>query len=504
MKKKIYLTIIILFLITIIWIIFIIFKKDIFILINWNYQNKITNQNKLDNNENKVTKVSEKDIQDKVEILKNRVKIKDLLSIWDNYFQNDQLTLALIKYKDALRGNPNDDLIIEKIWDTITEMKKFEDASNYYELLTKNDNFDISKYLLTLIYSKDLTKKENIDFIKEKINKNIVDPEKIFFYTNTLYCLEDFHQCKKNFDNKLITENSSISLNELKEVKTAIETYTNFWLVDIYYKNALMIWAFMKLKLYPISIILWKNLLNEKNDYKAIMQIISQSYFELWDYQNANVYLKKYFELSPNDSNAAYILWIINLKLWEYILSNIYFNKALDLWHKESLNVKRKLIYNYYILENYEKMYTTFGEMLKNEKDISLDDIIPVINYAMENKQEDKAYEWSDLSIKLFPKEPIFYAYKWKIKLDKNQIDQSSTYLNQWLKIDPNNQLLNYYLWLLKIKKNSLDEAKTQLNISLNLDKKSDLAKEIKAEIEKIENWFYKKEIKIETWEINN
>jgi hypothetical protein len=37
----------------------------------------------------------------------------------------------------------------------------------------------------------------------------------------------------------------------------------------------------MKLKLYPIAITLSKELLKEKEDYKALIQIIAQSYFEL-------------------------------------------------------------------------------------------------------------------------------------------------------------------------------------------------------------------------------
>lgn len=502
MKKKVYIPLIILFLIIIIWALVFAFKKDLLNLLNFDNKKNILNQ--TNNWDEKTNIVSEQDIQDKVEILKNRVKIKDILSKWDNYFQNDQLTLALLKYKEALKKNPNDYLVVEKIWDTLTEMKKFEDASNYYESLLKNDNFDTSKYVLTLMYSKDLTKKEDIEYIKLKITENIKDSEKAFFYTNTLFCLEDFHICKKNFDSKVFATDTNIKSTELNEIKTTVETYRNFWLVDIYYKNALMIWAFLKLKLYPVSIILWQKLLEEKNDYKAIMQVVSQSYFELWDYKNANTYLKKYFEISTNDSNAAYILWIINLKIWEYILSNIYLNKALTLWYKEPLNVKRKLIYNYYIVENYEKMYSTFDDMLKNEKDISLDDIVPVINYALENKQEDKAYEWAKISINLFPNETIFYAYLTKIELNKDSPEIASDYINKWLAIDSKNQLLNFYLWLLQIKQKKFEEAKIQLDKTLALDKKSDITKDIKSEIEKLNNWFYKNEIKTESWKIDN
>jgi len=499
MKKIIYIPLIIISVLIVIWTIFFLNKNNLSFLTQKTNSWKIEKIDKKETNE-----LTKADLQDKVEVLRNRVKIRDIISKWDNYFQNDQLTLALIKYKDAHKKSPNDEMVIEKIWDTLTEMKKYSEATTYYEQLLKHPNFDNSKYVLSLFYKADLRNKNDVDYIKSKINENINDEEKIFFYTNTLECLEDFHICKKNFNEKLFTENTNIKLLELQDIKTAIETYNNFWLVDIYYKNALIIGTFMKLRLYPISIILWENLLKEKSDYKPILQIVSQSYFELWDYKNANISLKKYFELSPEDSNAAYLLWIINIKTWDYIKSNIFLNKALNLWYKESLNLKRKLIYNYYILENYEKMYLSFEEMLKSEKNITLDDIIPIINHTIENKKIDKAYLFTKTSLNLFPNESLLYAYMWKLELDRWFEELAITYINKWLELKPNNQLLNYYLWLLKIKENKLEEAKIQLEKSFDLDKKSDLIKEIKSEIEKIDNWFYDEKIDTWSWELDN
>lgn len=499
MKKRLFISLIFILLLIVWFSIFFLIKKNIF-----TFPSAIKPEiidTKSNNNSKELT---EEDLKKKVEALKNRVKIKDIILKWDSYFQNDQLTLALIRYKEAHKKSPNDDLVIEKIADTLTAMKKFGDATVYYEMLIKHPNFDDNKYILSLFYSYDLKNKEQVDLIKSKINENVIDEEKKFFYTNTLYCLEDFHLCKKNFDEKIFAKESNITWNELNEIKNAIQNYTNFWLVDIYYKNALLIWSFMKLKLYPISIILWENLLKEKNDYKAILQIVAQSYFELWDYENANWFLKRYFELSPDDANAAYILWIINIKVWEYILSNIYLNKAITLLYKDPLNVKRKLIYNYYILENYEKMYQIFDDMLKNEKDITLDDIIPVIIFAIENDLNNKAYEWTKIALNKFPEEVTLYAYMWKLEIDRWFVELAEPYLNKWLEINPKNQLVNFYLWLLKIKENNLDEAKKYLEESLKLDKKSEIAKEIKSTIEKIENWFYTNEVEKDGEKVEN
>jgi hypothetical protein len=67
-----------------------------------------------------------------------------------------------------------------------------------------------------------------IEYIKKEIELNIKDKEKVFFYTNSIYCLENFHQCKKNFDERIVIENDSLNLSELLEIKNVLQTYKNF------------------------------------------------------------------------------------------------------------------------------------------------------------------------------------------------------------------------------------------------------------------------------------
>lgn len=441
----------------------------------WNYVSDVT----LEEDKHKL-------IKSKLEVIKNRLKLKDIISKWDNFFQNDQLSLAVIQYKIALNKTPDDYKLIEKIWDIYFELKKFDESLVYYKQLINNQWFDTNKYILSLIYTNDILKKSWREKIINELKANIKDEEKIYFYSNTIYCVEDFHQCKKNFDEKIISSSDTIKSNELNEIKLAIKTYTDFGLVDLYYKNSLIVGTFMKLKLYPISIFLWKKLLEEKHDYQAVLQIIAQSYFDLWNYEKSQIYLKKYFELAPNDANAAYILWIINLKLNEHIISNIFLNKAILLKYNDSLNVRRKVAYNYFLLWDKEKMFKIFDDMIKYEKNISKDDINIIINQAIENNITNKIPEWTKMWIKLFPKEPIFYAYMWKYELDNWKLSLANIYINKWLKIDPKNQTLNYVMWLIYIKEDKIDKSKEFLEKAYNFDKKSKISIEIKKELDEL------------------
>ncbi len=483
-KKKIIYLVIILIIISLI-IGYLIYKKS---STNNKENNIVLKKNttlKIDTNTGS-NEISKDYIKSKLEIIKNRLKVKDIISKWDNYFENEQLWLAIIQYKIALNKAPNDYKLIEKVWDIYFAMKKFDEAKNYYLSLLDDKNFDNNKYILSAIYSIDLTTKTNLNKIKDEISSNILDKEKVFFYTNSIYCLEDFHLCKKNFDEKIIMEKDTLKSKELTEIKDIFKTYSDFGYVDLYYKNSLTIWAFMKLKLYPIAITLSKELLKEKEDYKALIQIVAQSYFELWDYKNSYDYLKKYFEKTPTDSNAAYMLWILTLKLQDYILSNIFLNKASYLWYKDKLNIKRKIAYNYYMLNENEKMYLVFDDIIKTEKDVTKDDINIMINYAIENQKWDKTYEWTKKWIKLYPNESLFYWYMWKLEVDASKYALALLYIKKWLELDKDNQILNYLFALVKLKENKLDEAKTFFQKAYDLDTTSALSKEIEKELENL------------------
>lgn len=474
----------------------------IFILIfSWGflvYSKNSKNENtKSQNQENKEAQTSSWNIENqenvtadnkKIEIISNRLKLKNIISKWDQFFQNDQLLLALLQYKEVLKQNPDDYMIQKRIWDILLDMKNFSEANKYYKMLLVNSSFEKSKYIQSLIYSQDINNEASVNYIKTELSKNLTNEEQITFYNITLDCLKDFHECKKSYEDYLFKVNWETSSTEFEEIKTAFETYANFRLDDIHYKNSLIIWALMKLKLYPIAINLSKKELKEKPNYRTLLQIISQSYFELWDYKNANTYFKEYFKLAPEDAKAAYLLGIINMKLNEYVLSNIFFEKALNLWYEDTTNVYRKLIHNFYLLWEKEKMYNSFEKMLLNEKDLNLDDFMIMINNAMENKNFYKAWIRSRKWLKLFPTEANFYAYLAKMEYDKQAYKIAKIYTDKWLELDDNNQVLNYIKWLLERNENNLSAAKDYFKKAISADPSSYLVPDIQIQLDNIES----------------
>jgi hypothetical protein len=109
-----------------------------------------------------------------------------------------------------------------------------------------------------------------------------------------------------------------------------------------------------------------------------------------------------------------------------------------------------------------------------------------MINHSIETNKNEKTYDWAKKWLKLFPKEPLFYAYMWKLELDLWNIVTSTVYIKRWLELDINNQLLNYINWLLKIKENNKDEAKIFLEKAYNINKNNSLSKEIQKELDNL------------------
>ena len=445
-----------------------------------------TSANEVENSES-LDEIDEEEIQKNIEVLTKRIELKDMISIWDQYFNNEELLLALMQYKKVLKENPNDSKIIYKIWELLFIMKNFSEASDYYKQILHYSNFDQKKYILSLIYWADLTKSSDRQKIKDEIYKNIMDWETRFFYANSIDCIENFHDCKVKFKDKFNELKNNPSSNELKEILTSETNYKNFWLEDISYKNTLYIWSFYKLKLYPVVIYLWEEILKEKPNYKAVQKLVAQSYYEMWNYKKTQDYLRWYFELESTDKNAAYLLWITNLKLNEHYFSIFYLNKALSLWYEDELSIKRKLIYNYYMRNNYDKIYELFYE-IDDMNWITADDYNIVVNFSLNNWYINKALEIARKWATKFSNQVIFYEYLAKVYYDNSEKKKKKNYVDKWLQIDKCNELFNYLDWLISVNKRDYKTAEKKFKTAKNCYPEWKYTKEIDLQLKMIKN----------------
>ncbi len=416
-------------------------------------------------------KKSEIDVRSKISLLRGRYAIKGLIQKWDVYLENNQLPLALKNYKRALSQNPKDSKLIKKIWNTYYEMKNFSPAYSYYKKLIWTKF--ITPWRLTNSYINTLKIKnnQNINFepFQTQISKFGLSTDDTFFYNTSLECLINFEKCQKDFE-KYIAQGKWNKNEHITNIKKAFKNYKDLQIKHKYFKDTFFMSALFKSELYSISNLLSLKILEKKPDYLPVIKMLSKWYFELGQYENAKKQLLHFNTIDKKDNKVHYMLGIINIKLWNYILSNINFIKALKLGYKDRATISRRLIYNYYLVEDSKRMMSEFKTLLKYTKQINQTDYSLAIYYALINQENLYAKIWVNKAIKLYPKNDNFYWYKWWIYKETSDLSSAEEYLKKGLKINPHNPLINLNLGIVESEKQNFLKAKIYFKNTIKED----------------------------------
>ncbi len=383
-------------------------------------------------------------VRKKIESIKNRLALKWLIMQWDSYYRNQQLPLALKKYLEFYRQNPEDDLIIQKLWDTYFELKKFGSALNYYKLLSQLGEENRKQLALSYLASEDISNPvviQNLNTLLEE--KNYPEQER-YYFNQSLSCITDFHNCKIQFQTyfEQADENwevREISYAPLWDLKLALENYKNFQVDEVYLKNAYMISSWYSNRLYKLASKLGDELLLEKKDYKPILKIVAQSQYELGEYSTARTKLWDYYIIDALDPAVSYILGVVNEKLKDYVLANIYFQKSIELWYTPSIDPRRHIIHNFYLLQNDKSLLLAFEKMVSEEESLQKDDLTLAIYYHIIFDSFELALEWSKKWQELFPEDWDFYAYQWWILREQWRLKDALSALQLWGKVEEKN-----------------------------------------------------------------
>ena len=418
--------------------------------------------------------------KNKIEELRKKYALRGLITEANTYFFNDQFALALKKYSQIYE-QVGDKSTAEKIGETYFKMQKFSLAYKYYTIVW--DTASKEKAFLSLLYSSSIDSTWSVDPLIKELSKIGLSSEKTFFYKTSLTCVKDFHECKKTFTDYFADSKNTVTSNELQSVKKTFDNYDNFKLDDVLYKDALIIWTFYELWLYPVATKLWEDLLAQKPDYKPMLLIVAQSYYNLWNFENAKTYLSHYNELDPTDRNTTYLLWVIELKTHEYILSNIMLNKALTLWYEPRINVVRRLIFNYEILGQNDKLLDEFKNLIEGQNDFDVEDAYLAIYYHIINEKIPVALELVKFAQQKFPNDANLFGYLWWIYRDQKETEKADEVIQKGLTLSPNNALLNLNMGFLLLEKKDLVWAKNSFEKTLIYDKNGDFWKQAQEQL---------------------
>lgn len=398
-------------------------------------------------------------VQAKIKKVQEKKALKGIVSQWDIYLENNELSLALKSYLSAFRQNTNDSSIKERIGDTYFAMKRFKNALNYYKNLENQNPTTLGKYIKSSLYTLDISSELEREKFLEELKSREVDEEILFYFRNTFACLWDFHQCKVSFEEYFetkvevtpgIIEPRVITYTPLQGIKKSITDYKNFQLDDVYYKDALLISRYFQDEFYPIAIQLAERLIQEKENYKPILKIIAESHFELGSYEAAKEALANYYKIDTSDPSILYMLGIIYSRERDYVLSNIYFGKALEWWFTPSINARRNLIYNYFLLESEVNLLWEFKNLIEQEEFFLASDLHLAIYYHILYNDTDTAKRWIILGKEKFPKDANFYGYAAYIYREESRYNLAKQELDAGMIIEKENQFLLLNKWFLE------------------------------------------------------
>ena len=460
---------------------------------------------------------------------KKNIIAKWLIVKWDIHLEHDDYLFALQKFSKANKQTPNNPKILSKIAEAYFLMKNYSSAHKYYIKINDSDYLDQNKMILSLIYKEKLESedfKRNIDWdlvsswtilkikkIKENIKNISMEEDNKFYYLNSLECLNNFHNCKVNFEEYFKKEDYSWKNENLEKIRIAISNYKNLKLEEIYYKNTLIIWALFENKNYPVAIILSSEILEKRKNYKPVLKILAQSYFELNKLKLANKFLIEYAKIDSKSPDVYYMIWVISQKNHDYIKSNIFLNLALEQNYKNIENIYRLQLYNYLILSENKKISKTFDKIIELNQKPNSNDLILATYYNIISNDIDKATILTEKWLELYPEKEDFYWFKAWIKIEKNELDDAEKLLNKAREINGRNALVILNLWRIsKIKyerdKKSFDKVKAKFLFKKAIEFDSaeiwELAKKYLNEIETKEDQEKRDQEKIKKLEIEN
>ena len=322
--------------------------------------------------------------QQKITQLRQRAKFKSIIRKGDYFSIKNMKESALKYYLNAYARLPDDNTLEEKIGDILFDLKRFTEAYSFYKkipfaMLSAEKREQVAK---TMYYANAPTKEKDLPYLG-------FDATTQSYYSKILSpCYTGIHSCI------LAIQSYSGASVPGKKLVDAVASYQSVT-ADFQYRNALVAGLFLANKDYKAAALIGEEILSKRPGYKSVLKLTGFAHYELGEYKQANTNLQRYYESDPNDVKVSYILGMVNYYLEDYDTSNLYFNTAVLNGYAPKTELERRMIYNYFMLDDHKGMFKVFRYLL-DESDVSVDDYTIAIYTAIDKHELSKASLWSE------------------------------------------------------------------------------------------------------------
>lgn len=229
-----------------------------------------------------------------------------------------------------------------------------------------------------------------------------------------------------------------------------------------------------------------REITEKRPDYIIALKIAGYSAYELGKYREANTYLARYYTFETKDTKIAYILGLTNYYLEDYVTSNLYFNTAVLGGYTPKTELERRLVYNYYILDDKKSMFKIFRYLLE-EPDAMEDDFIIAVHTAKEDNSRAKAFLWANRGIEKFADSDMLFALRGSLYINTHNLDRAQTDLSRAYSLNPRNQFTLFQFARLHFAKNDYTLSKESANNAIAADPNGSFVDEVKNLLKEVE-----------------
>ena len=371
-------------------------------------------------------------------------------------FEEGEYSVSQNLYQNLLNDGENEDFLIYKIANCSKNLGN-SDAIHWYELLIKDYINSIflqnSRKELGFIYFSNKNYSKSSEILSEINDESIQDDEFRFKLGYSLFDQEKYDDAKYHFykvkDNdgrykslslyyyahiNYIQKMYNKSLSNFKLLKNdkTFSAIVPYYITQIYFELE----KYKELIDYAVPIL--DNVIDSREE--EVNRLLSESYFNLLDYKNAEIYFSKYLEISESNKIEDYFqMGQINIFLEDYEEAIYYLEKVEN--EEDSLSQ----FTSYYLGKSYLNMgKKSFAlNAFKNASDINFDLILKeesLYNYFKLSYELDLPYTNLSYVMNEFDK---YHLSKYKLEVKRLMINmfQSTNQYQQAFDFLKNNYL---------------------------------------------------------------